>query len=67
MADMKYKDKNRRRWTDSDGSTLEVILKVSGGLYLDTGPDSPGIDSMVEIKPDEIQGLIEFMRRGYQK
>lgn len=54
----------RYRWEDSDGAQLEVTRGASGRLYLDTDPDTPGADTMVEIRPEQVDGLIKFLRTG---
>lgn len=52
-----------RTWKDVDGSKLWVQRGFESGKTLfDTDPDSPGINSMVQLTPAEVDELIKFLR-----
>lgn len=49
-------------WEDEDGAQLWVQTGWSGGrVILDTDPDSPGIDSMINLSSNQVQELIRVL------
>lgn len=57
MAEIK-----NQTWTDDDGAKLWVQKGFRNGKVLfDTDPDSPGIGSMVELTPKQVQELRVFL------
>lgn len=52
-----------KTFTDVDGAKLWVHRGFENGKTLfDTDPDSPGIDSMVELTSAQVEELIKFIR-----
>jgi len=52
----------RRKFKDSDGAVLAVnLFKDQGKVILDTSPNTPGIESMVELSDKQLQELISFL------
>lgn len=49
-------------WVDEDGAQLWVQTGWSGGrVILDTDPDGPGVDTMINLNPHQVQELIRVL------
>lgn len=48
-------------WVDEDGAQLRVQTGSGGRVILDTDPDGPGVDTMINLNPHQVQELIQVL------
>lgn len=52
----------QRDFVDVDLAVMAVVAYPNGDVLFDTDPDSPGVDSMVQLTRAQVEELIQFLQ-----